>query len=540
MSTQLDSQGTVSTGSGAATALDELLRGSPSALVAALGPDGMQDFPDSVRLHGQSIFDGGLGIDIVAAEDQVIVLDGWIRSGREPVVSLEIHLLADPDQLATVHFFDVRAEHGVHVVVLEAADPDLVQRSVGARAAQRRPTARVSRDAMAVFTEVDEATTALLGWRADELIGQRTLDLVHPDDTERAIDAWMAMRNGVDTGRVRARYRHADGHYVWIEITNENQLQDPAIGCVLSELVDISGEMAHLEELRERERNLARLAEALPIGICHVRADGEVVYSNAPLTALLGPVDSHDALVNSVAWPDRAKVGLVLTRALQGHGCELEVEVPHGLDERRCELTFRPMSSDKGGVDGVIVCASDVTDRSRLRAELEHRATHDALSGCLNRGATVAALERALQTSPQVAVAYLDLNGFKAINDEFGHAAGDELLRVAAARLRATIRSDDLVGRIGGDEFVVICPQGHGAFVEADLLRRLAQAIDGEVTFAHQRIPLSASLGVAVSLPAELDGEAVLSRADAAMYEAKRCHRRPRRLGVAALRIATS
>ena len=214
--------------------------------------------------------------------------------------------------------------------------------------------------------------------------------------------------------------------------------------------------------------------------------------------------------------------------------------MPHGLDERRCELTFRPMTSDAGGVDGVIVCASDVTDRSRLRAELEHRATHDALSGCLNRGATVAALERALRTSPQVAVAYLDLNGFKAINDELGHAAGDELLRVAAARLRAAIRTDDLVGRIGGDEFVVICPQGHGAFAEADLLRRLARAIDGDVTFARQRIPLSASLGVAVSLPGELDGEAVLSRADAAMYEAKRCHRRPRRLGVAALRIATS
>lgn len=355
MSTQVDSQATVSTGSGAAMALDDLLRRRPSALVAALGPDGMQAFPDSVRLHGQRVFDGGLGIDIVAAEDQVIVLDGWIRSAREAVVSLEIHLLADPDQVATVHFFDVRVEHGVHVVVLEVADPDLVQRSVGARAAQRRPTARVSRDAMAIFTEVDEATTAMLGWRADQLIGQRTLDLVHPDDTERAIDAWMAMRDGVDTGRVRARYRHADGHYVWIEITNENRLQDPALGCVLSELVDISGEMAHLEELRERERDLARLAEALPIGICHVRADGEVVYSNAPLTALLGPVDSRDALVDSVAWPDRSKVGLMLSRALLGHACELEVGVPHGLDERRCELTFRPMTSDAGGVDGVIV-----------------------------------------------------------------------------------------------------------------------------------------------------------------------------------------
>jgi len=406
-----------------------------------------------------------------------------------------------------------------------------VRRSLEARELQRRPPAHVTRDAGAVFLSVDAATTTLLGWSADELIGQRTIELVHPDDAERAIDGWLAMRAGDGSGRQRVRYRHVDGHYVWVEVTNDNQLEDPSIGVVRSVLVDISEEMARLEELHQREQQLARLAEALPIGICHLRADGQAVYSNEPFVELLGPTDGREALVLSVMSADRPRLAAVLDHALTGVAGELEVGVVHGLEERRCELSFRPLPSetddaatpgDASPIDGIIVCASDVTDRSRLRSELEHRATHDALSGCLNRGAAVSALERALRTSPRVAVAYVDLDSFKAVNDELGHAAGDELLRVVAARLRATVRSDDTIGRIGGDEFVVICPEGSGPIDEEELANRFSDALNAEISFAKRKIPLRASVGVASSRPGEVDAEAVLTRADAAMYRAKR------------------
>jgi diguanylate cyclase (GGDEF)-like protein len=139
----------------------------------------------------------------------------------------------------------------------------------------------------------------------------------------------------------------------------------------------------------------------------------------------------------------------------------------------------------------------------------------------LNRGAAVSALERALRSSPRVAVAYIDLDGFKAVNDELGHAAGDEILRVVAARLRTVIRSDDLIGRIGGDEFVVVCPEGKEPLDEAELVARLGAALNDDVTFARRRITLRASIGVATSRSGEIDAEAVLTRADAAMYRAK-------------------
>jgi diguanylate cyclase (GGDEF)-like protein/PAS domain S-box-containing protein len=505
------------------TTLDELLIAHPTALVAAMGDDARPvAVPESVPLHGHRTFGGRSGLEVIAPADQLAFIAAWERSHFEAVVCLDVHLSVDPDRAVTVYFIDAQAEHGVHLLLAIADDPGFVLDAMATHEATTRPIAHVRKDAVSVILGIDRATTVLLGWQEDDLIGRRTIEFVHPDDVQRAIDSWMEMRSGDGSGRLRVRYRHAHGHYVWVEVTNHNHLDDPDVACIVSEMVDISVEMAQLEAMRDRERLLGRLAEALPIGICHLRPDGEVAYSNDPLTALLGEIDNAGTLVGVVAPGDRRSVELALERALLGQPQSLEVGVTRGAEERRCELTFRVLTGDSGNVDGVIMCAADVTDRSRLRSELEHRASHDALSGCLNRAATVAAIERALRDWGQVAVAYMDLDDFKATNDEFGHAAGDELLRVAAARLRSAFRGDDQIGRIGGDEFVVICRQGNADFEPAALVERLTSAINGDVMFARQRIPLRASVGAAVSELGEIDAEAVLTRADAAMYSAKR------------------
>jgi diguanylate cyclase (GGDEF)-like protein/PAS domain S-box-containing protein len=507
----------------AARALERLLRENPDAVVAAIGSQGaIVPMPASVPLCGQQVFEGASGLELVIVEDQVAIIEAWARAADEPIVRVEVHPLANPEQISTVQFLDVRAEHGVHVAVFEALDRDELSRLAELRSQRPPGVARAKKDAAAMFLEIDDATTKLLGWAPEDVVGRSTIEFVHPDDTARAIDGWIAMRAGTGSGRLRVRYKHANGHYVWLEVTNDNRLDDPELACVLSEMVDISAEMAQFEALQERERLLARLAEALPIGICHVRSDRLVVYSNEALMELLGPVDSIDTLMRSVCGADRRRVQIALEHALRGRPGSVDVGVVHGPVERRCELTFRTMTSDSGSVDGVIVCAADVTDRSRLREELEHRASHDALTGCLNREATVTTLERSLQNSEQVGVAYIDLDHFKEINDELGHAAGDELLRVAASRLRSAIRAGDELARLGGDEFAVICRRADEPLDSVALGHRLREAIDGDVVFAKQRIALRASVGVAISFPGELDAEAVLHRADTAMYAAKR------------------
>jgi len=245
------------------------------------------------------------------------------------------------------------------------------------------------------------------------------------------------------------------------------------------------------------------------------------VYANAPLVDLLGPIGSIDDLVACASPVDREIVQAALDLAFAGLPAQQEIGVFRLGEERRCELTARAMTDDDGEVDGIIVCVADVTDRSRMRAELEHRANHDDLTGCLNRAATATAVERFLLESHRVAVAFVDLDGFKAINDEVGHAAGDELLRIATNRLRSVTRDGDLLGRLGGDEFIVVC-SGEEAPDPDELTNRLTGALNGEVMVAGLRLELRASVGAAISLDGELGGEALLQRADTAMYAAKR------------------
>jgi len=511
---------------GAESELRAALRDAPDAIVAAFGPGGrLVPVPQSVPLSGQHEFGAPSGLELVVPEDQPAVIEAWTRAQTEALVCISARLLADPEHPATIRLFDVRAEHGVHVLVAECGDLDVVLRSGEIRASLRRRVARVKKDGLAVFLEVDEATTALLGWRADELVGRSTADFVHPDDRQRAIDNWLEMRSEAGARRVRLRMRHARGDHVWIEVVNDNHLDDPAVGCVLSEMVDISEEMSTLEALHDRERLLARLAEALPIGICQLRANREVAYANQPLLDLLGPVESVDTLLRAVNELDRPLVANAVDRAFDGIASTVEVALGRTL-ERRCEFTLRVMYGDDGRRDGVVVCTADVTDRSRLRDELEHRANHDPLTDCLNRTATEIAVDRLLRETPTVVVAFIDLDGFKNVNDQIGHAAGDELLRVAARRLRSVLRAGDVLGRFGGDEFVVVC-RGHrdGSVAPDALAGRLRSAMNGDVVFGGQRIPMRASIGVVVSNEGELDMESLLQRADTAMYESKRASR---------------
>jgi len=511
-----------------------LLDAHPGAVVAAIDAKGrMTAVPDSIPVGSHPRFERASGFDLVDPRDQPVVIAAWTRAQVEPVVQLEARLLGDADgAVSTLLFVDLRADHGVHLVIADARDPARVLAAADEVGARGRHIGHVERDAVGVFLDVDDAMTALVGWTRDELVGRRTLEFVHPDDMEQAIESWFAMRAG-SAGRTRVRFRHAAGHYLWLEVTNRNLLDDPDVGRVRAEVVDISREMAELEALHASERLLQRLAGALPIGICHLRPDGEVVYSNPPFAQLLGSPATIEDLADRFAGADRRFVELAVEAALAGRESDLEVGVLHGFEERRCELTLRAMRNDGGDVDGVIVCTTDVTERSRLRAELEHRATHDALSGCLNRAATVAALERCLREHPRVAVAYVDLDRFKGINDDLGHAAGDEVLRIVAARLRGATRAGDVVGRIGGDEFVVISPQADGAFDVRAFAARLTASVCGDVRFARARIPVRASTGAVVSVAGDVDAEALLGRADAAMYDAKR--RARRRSGVLAV-----
>jgi diguanylate cyclase (GGDEF)-like protein/PAS domain S-box-containing protein len=279
------------------------------------------------------------------------------------------------------------------------------------------------------------------------------------------------------------------------------------------------------EALREREQLLHRLAEALPIGLLQVDRDRRVVYTNERLGAIVGVESCAEVeeQLATVAADDRPALAAALEAVLDGRDTDIEVRVcpPNG-DVRHCRALLRSLTDDAGMVTGAIVCLEDVTDSVHLREQLEERATIDVLTRCHNRGSTMAALEAALaQAATMTAVIFVDVDRFKPVNDRHGHTAGDELLRVVAARLQRAVREQDVVGRLGGDEFLVVCPEVGGPGEAMAVADRVRASVAGTVRLGGTTVDVRVSLGVACAA-AGTTADAIVARADAAMYEAKR------------------
>jgi diguanylate cyclase (GGDEF)-like protein/PAS domain S-box-containing protein len=489
--------------------------------------------PASVPVGTHAILDTRSALDIVVPADRVVIITSWEQARRVGIARAGVRLAAESGS-ATVFFVDARHSHGVYLaVVLLDVGSDGQTTSFETTLIPPR-VCRVRKNELAVILDIDDATTKILGWTARELVERRSLEFIHPEDRDRAVENWMEMlaRPGGEH-RWRGRHQHHDGSWVWMEITNRNLLDDAQHSCVLAEMVDISDEMAAQEALRAREQLLHRMAEALPIGLFQVDRDRSIVYANSQLFAILGLATAGrvDELSTIVAEDrllfDRSLDG-VLT---DGRDADLDVRIASP-DERCCAMTLRALTDEAGSVTGAIVSVADVTESARMRAELERRATFDALTGCYNRAAVMSMLERCLRTQDErdgLALVFVDLDGFKAVNDRLGHAAGDDLLKIVAHRVGNTVRALDSVGRLGGDEFLVVCPNITSLDEAGHVGERIADALRHEITLAGERISLRASVGVAWrrttpdcwQVPART-AESLVATADAAMYESKR------------------
>jgi diguanylate cyclase len=315
------------------------------------------------------------------------------------------------------------------------------------------------------------------------------------DAEGKLLGAVVAMRDITAERQAEAALRRSEAHYRQVISTlHEGVVQQDAAGRVVTC-------NAAAERILSLSRAQLKGCAAVDEGWAIVREDGAALFAEArpPLTALWTGTPQRD-LVLGVRKPGSAVTWILANT----------------------EPLFREGEAEPYAV---VSSFADITELKKIEAELRHSALHDALTGLPTRVLLTDRLERALARSARhpenrFALLYLDLDGFKAVNDTLGHRAGDELLVEVAKRLRSCVRDTDTVARFGGDEFVILFEQV-GAPSDA---RRLAQRVLTELNLlidvAGTLLSVGASVGVALS-QAEVSADDLLAQADAAMYRAK-------------------
>jgi len=286
------------------------------------------------------------------------------------------------------------------------------------------------------------------------------------------------------------------------------------------------------ERLQEREERFRAITVTASDSIVMIDEAGKIVMVNPAALAVFGYIEGElvgQSLV--MLMPERLREG-----HLEGFGRYLKSGEKHiswehiqltGLHKDGTEIPLE-ISFTQFKQNGAVVFSGfmrDITERKLTEADLVHQALHDGLTGLPNRKLLLERLERALLSAARadapVALLLMDLNGFKHVNDTFGHHHGDALLQQIAERLERSLRVSDTIARLGGDEFAILLPNtpAQGAIRASE---KVALALRRIFTVEGQRLEVDGSIGIAHFPEHSLDPQELLRHADVAMYAAKR------------------
>ena len=258
--------------------------------------------------------------------------------------------------------------------------------------------------------------------------------------------------------------------------------------------------------------------------------EGRPTYVSPSISHMLGwtPEEVMEQGLASII-PDedqeRAARERALRRTAVGAGEPFEMRLSHRDGTWRDVVAVSTNLLSDPDVGGVVYNAHDITERKAAEIQLEYQASHDGLTGLPNRAILLDALERALARDDRdpgrrTAVLFMDLDGFKVVNDSMGHEAGDELLGAVARRIRDTIRPHDVVARFGGDEFVVVCDPVESLVEAEQIATRVREAVGQPSVLGGVEVRVNVSIGIAMSAIG-VAAEKLLRDADVAMYRAK-------------------
>lgn len=409
-------------------------------------------------------------------------------------------------------------------VVEEARRAIAVQESLYEALGRRSWDAAVVIDPDLAISYVTPSVAHMLGFEPDEVLSKLGWEYVHPDDTELAAAAIQRLLDEPRlTERLVVRLRDKQDRWRWIESAVSNCLADPDIRGLVANVRDITEQVQTDEALRLSEALHRAMVETAQQGITAIAPDGTTLFVNETMSGILGIAPDRlrgaDVLA-LLAPPGDAEPP---STPLEGPSRYEVLHAHPASGERILDVSIRPLHRDGAHPLGCLVTVSDVTEARHAERALRRQALHDPLTGLPNRYLFLDRLQTAAARHERTpgrgtAVLYLDLDGFKPVNDGHGHETGDDLLCEIASRLVASVRATDTVGRLGGDEFAVVCEDSDE---EAALLvaTRIHAAFGEQVLVAGTLFTVGLSIGVALSPPHPV--AALVGCADRAMYRAK-------------------
>jgi diguanylate cyclase (GGDEF)-like protein/PAS domain S-box-containing protein len=372
----------------------------------------------------------------------------------------------------------------------------------------------------------------ILGFRKEDYLGRSVFDFVHPEDLPQVAQAFgeCLVRPG-HTPVLTFRFRHQDGSWRWLEGFGNNLLHLPAVAGIIFNSRDVTEHTVAEAALRESEQRFRSVTNSASDAIIAADNDGFIIFWNHAAHAIFGYTEAEIlgrplTILMPERYRDAHNRGIARYRhtgksKVIGNTTELE-GLRKGGSEFPLELTLGTWeSAGRMHFTGVI---RDITERQTLHT-LTHRAYHDTLTSLPNRALFMDRLEHAMALGRrhhhQLAVLFIDLDNFKQVNDQYGHAMGDRLLVELSQRMRADMRPGDTLARLGGDEFVVLLENISNRDDTTRVSERVIEHIQTLKTLEGRPINVSASIGIALNRGDE-PAEELLRAADEAMYMAKR------------------
>ena len=385
------------------------------------------------------------------------------------------------------------------------------------------PHAVLVLDPAGLVTYANTSACQLLGRTCGDTVGVALVQLVDGAHRRRVERLLAAVLGGSPGGPVHVRMGGPAER--WISV----RAVPAAEGGAQLGLADVTDRAEADRRLRRSEQRFRAAFEASPTATAIVDEDARFLRVNRALAELTGrPLEWFPGRsADEVTLPDDLDVNVTMARRLQDEASPVRAtkryQRPDGT-VRFGVLTAVKVLGDSGE-SLTIAQIEDVTDRRRAEERLQRLALHDALTDLPGRGLLLDRLEQALADPDAVAVLFVDLDGFKLVNDALGHSVGDAVLVEVAARLLASVRPQDVVGRLGGDEFLVVCRDLDDRAEALAVAHRIEQALAEPVAQIPEDVVLSASVGIAFpwgqSSPADM-----VRDADAAMYRAKQLGKR--------------